>query len=326
MRLTTGRERTRGTRTRMPVQSREQVQRLRQLGDRSSSRARRGACPTSASDKGAVAQLFRGCVWSRSSSTCCRATASGALRGCALRRAQEYGCCLLDLSAGCRRVRWRGGPTTCPSSRPPSTSGTRAMQRRQPAEVSTRPGPARRTGGSCRARRATRPRRAGGGGGPRKTQAVRGKTSSSPGDSYPGPEWITLGPDLSVSARPPLPHDHRGREPTRPGSWVTRLLRRPAHRSGVGLGGVTGAAEWRGMPCEWLLIDGSSLIFRAYYGALASARAFADRRERGRRFPGQAGAAGRRPPAPPAGDRRGLGMAAPVASGPDRGLQGPPGR
>ncbi|MHB8691931.1 MAG: 5'-3' exonuclease [Solirubrobacteraceae bacterium] len=27
------------------------------------------------------------------------------------------------------------------------------------------------------------------------------------------------------------------------------------------------------MPCEWLLVDGSSLIFRAYYGALASARA-----------------------------------------------------
>jgi 5'-3' exonuclease len=26
------------------------------------------------------------------------------------------------------------------------------------------------------------------------------------------------------------------------------------------------------MPCDWLLIDGSSLIFRAYYGALASAR------------------------------------------------------
>jgi 5'-3' exonuclease len=26
------------------------------------------------------------------------------------------------------------------------------------------------------------------------------------------------------------------------------------------------------MPCNWLLIDGSSLIFRAYYGALASAR------------------------------------------------------
>jgi 5'-3' exonuclease len=26
------------------------------------------------------------------------------------------------------------------------------------------------------------------------------------------------------------------------------------------------------MPCEWLLIDGSSLIFRAYDGALASAR------------------------------------------------------
>jgi 5'-3' exonuclease len=26
------------------------------------------------------------------------------------------------------------------------------------------------------------------------------------------------------------------------------------------------------MPCEWLLIDGSSLIFRAYYGTLASAR------------------------------------------------------
>ncbi len=29
----------------------------------------------------------------------------------------------------------------------------------------------------------------------------------------------------------------------------------------------------RGMACEWLLIDGSSLIFRAYYGALARARA-----------------------------------------------------
>ena len=28
----------------------------------------------------------------------------------------------------------------------------------------------------------------------------------------------------------------------------------------------------RGMACEWLLIDGSSLIFRAYYGALARAR------------------------------------------------------
>ena len=27
-----------------------------------------------------------------------------------------------------------------------------------------------------------------------------------------------------------------------------------------------------GMQCEWLLIDGSSLIFRAYYGALARAR------------------------------------------------------
>jgi 5'-3' exonuclease len=27
-----------------------------------------------------------------------------------------------------------------------------------------------------------------------------------------------------------------------------------------------------GMPCDWLLIDGSSLIFRAYYGALARAR------------------------------------------------------
>jgi hypothetical protein len=26
------------------------------------------------------------------------------------------------------------------------------------------------------------------------------------------------------------------------------------------------------MACEWLLIDGSSLIFRAYYGALARAR------------------------------------------------------
>ena len=38
------------------------------------------------------------------------------------------------------------------------------------------------------------------------------------------------------------------------------------------MAGVTGTAQWRGMPCEWLLIDGSSLIFRAYYGALASAR------------------------------------------------------
>src|SRR5450755_3415991 len=28
-----------------------------------------------------------------------------------------------------------------------------------------------------------------------------------------------------------------------------------------------------GMPCDWLLIDGSSLIFRAYYGALSSVRA-----------------------------------------------------
>jgi hypothetical protein len=26
------------------------------------------------------------------------------------------------------------------------------------------------------------------------------------------------------------------------------------------------------MACDWLLIDGSSLIFRAYYGALARAR------------------------------------------------------
>src|ERR1700744_3073513 len=33
-----------------------------------------------------------------------------------------------------------------------------------------------------------------------------------------------------------------------------------------------GPAEWPGMACEWLLVDGSSLIFRAYYGALASAR------------------------------------------------------
>lgn len=32
------------------------------------------------------------------------------------------------------------------------------------------------------------------------------------------------------------------------------------------------AAELAAMGCEWLLIDGSSLIFRAYYGALASAR------------------------------------------------------
>ena len=39
------------------------------------------------------------------------------------------------------------------------------------------------------------------------------------------------------------------------------------------LAGVAGAAQWRGMACEWLLIDGSSLIFRAHYGALASARA-----------------------------------------------------
>jgi 5'-3' exonuclease len=43
----------------------------------------------------------------------------------------------------------------------------------------------------------------------------------------------------------------------------------PAARSA----GVSYGAEWAGMPCEWLLVDGSSLIFRAYYGALASARA-----------------------------------------------------
>jgi 5'-3' exonuclease len=38
---------------------------------------------------------------------------------------------------------------------------------------------------------------------------------------------------------------------------------------------VTQGARQNGarMPCEWLLIDGSSLIFRAYYGALANARA-----------------------------------------------------
>jgi 5'-3' exonuclease len=35
---------------------------------------------------------------------------------------------------------------------------------------------------------------------------------------------------------------------------------RPARQNGVG------------MACEWLLVDGSSLIFRAYYGALAGAR------------------------------------------------------
>jgi 5'-3' exonuclease len=36
--------------------------------------------------------------------------------------------------------------------------------------------------------------------------------------------------------------------------------------------GVTARQNGAGMACEWLLIDGSSLIFRAYYGALASAR------------------------------------------------------
>jgi hypothetical protein len=108
-----------------------------------------------------------------------------------------------DLSGECRLVRWRGGLTTSPSSRPPSTSGTRATQRRRPAEVPARPGPARRAGGSRRARRPTRPRRAAGGGGPRKTRAGSGRTfSSSPGNAYPGPGRITFGIDLSVSARP----------------------------------------------------------------------------------------------------------------------------
>lgn len=36
--------------------------------------------------------------------------------------------------------------------------------------------------------------------------------------------------------------------------------------------GATGSAEWRPMACEWLLVDGSSLIFRAYYGELARTR------------------------------------------------------
>jgi hypothetical protein len=117
---------------------------------------------------------------------------------------QADGCCRSDLSGGCRLVRWRGGLTTCPSSRPPSTSGTRATQPRRQAEVTTRPGPTRRAGESRRARRATRPRRAAGGGGPRKTRAGSGRASwSSPGDAYPGPERITLETDLSEGARPP---------------------------------------------------------------------------------------------------------------------------
>ena len=35
---------------------------------------------------------------------------------------------------------------------------------------------------------------------------------------------------------------------------------------------VRARQNWAGMSCDWLLIDGSSLIFRAYFGALASAR------------------------------------------------------
>jgi hypothetical protein len=41
-------------------------------------------------------------------------------------------------------------------------------------------------------------------------------------------------------------------------------------RGGAGLGRARQNGAW--MSCDWLLIDGSSLIFRAYYGALASAR------------------------------------------------------
>jgi hypothetical protein len=115
------------------------------------------------------------------------------------RARQADGCCWSDLSGGCRLVRWRGGPTTYPSSRPPSTSGTRAMQQRRPAEAPTRSGPARRAGGSRRGRRATRSRRAAGVGTPRKTRAGSGRmSSSSPGDAYPGPERITLETELSV--------------------------------------------------------------------------------------------------------------------------------
>ncbi|MEA2211988.1 MAG: hypothetical protein QOF83_1936 [Solirubrobacteraceae bacterium] len=51
------------------------------------------------------------------------------------------------------------------------------------------------------------------------------------------------------------------------------MPKRVAQRArGVNLAGVTARQNCAGMPCEWLLIDGSSLIFRAYYGTLASAR------------------------------------------------------
>src|ERR1700678_284977 len=86
-----------------------------------------------------------------------------------------------------------------------------------------------------------------------------------------------------------------------------------------------GAAEWRGdavrvVADRWFEPDLPRLLRRVGQRAR-----FADGRECGRWFPGQTGAAGRRPPAPPAGDRRRLGVATPVACGPDRRLQGPPG-
>jgi 5'-3' exonuclease len=46
-----------------------------------------------------------------------------------------------------------------------------------------------------------------------------------------------------------------------------------AGRAGVLGGPPVGRAEWARVACDWLLIDGSSLIFRAYYGVRASVRA-----------------------------------------------------
>jgi 5'-3' exonuclease len=46
----------------------------------------------------------------------------------------------------------------------------------------------------------------------------------------------------------------------------------PAAESVLPVRGATARQNGSSMACEWLLVDGSSLIFRAYYGALAGAR------------------------------------------------------
>ena len=86
------------------------------------------------------------------------------------------------------------------------------------------------------------------------------------------------------------------------------------------------SVENSGMACDWLLIDGSSLIFRAYYGARPTRAVPADCRQRDRWLSRPPGAADRPAPAAPPGDRRRLGVAAAVAGGADRDLQGPPRR